>query len=84
MVMAELNFNQGRIQMSWSTTAAVEPPRVIGFPLQAMIAWEHTVAAVEELKRGNINIDTSIEHLGPYAGRVEWLRQQVMITRGRP
>ena len=61
--------------MSRSTTAAAEPPRVIGFPLQLGIALEHAQAAVENLMRGNINIDTSKEHLGPYADDVEWLCQ---------
>ena len=58
--------------------------QTIRFPLQPEIARRRAIAAVHELQRGNTSISTSHEWLGPYAGRVEWLRHAVSITKGRP
>jgi len=63
---------------------AAQLPRVIQFPLPPLIAQQRAAAVVRKLQRGDLTVDTSIEHLGDYADRVEWLRHAVSITRGRP
>ena len=58
--------------------------RVANFPLQPRIAHDRAAAAVRKLMAGNLDVDTSVDHLGLYAADMTWLRWQVSLTRGRP
>ena len=58
--------------------------QVLNFPLQPQIAHDRAAAAVRKLMVGDLNLNVSEKHLGPYAADLEYICWQVSLTRGRP